>query len=52
MIVWLEDQKVRHYKIEDRAGLRDIASSDWPKALDTVSFITYSLQRNFINNFH
>ncbi|XP_060552844.1 RNA transcription, translation and transport factor protein-like [Ruditapes philippinarum] len=34
MIVWLEDQKVRHYKIEDRAGLRNIESSDWPKALE------------------
>lgn len=30
-IVWLEDQKIRHYKIEDRGNLRNIASSDWPK---------------------
>lgn len=37
MIVWLEDQKVRHYKIEDRAALRDMTSSDWPKALENVS---------------
>ncbi|XP_012679238.1 RNA transcription, translation and transport factor protein isoform X2 [Clupea harengus] len=30
-IVWLEDQKVRHYKIEDRGNLRNIPSSEWPK---------------------
>uniref|UniRef100_A0A3Q0SM52 RNA transcription, translation and transport factor protein n=1 Tax=Amphilophus citrinellus TaxID=61819 RepID=A0A3Q0SM52_AMPCI len=31
-IVWLEDQKIRHYKIEDRGNLRNIPSSEWPKA--------------------
>lgn len=31
-IVWLEDQKIRHYKIEDRGSLRNIPSSDWPSA--------------------
>uniref|UniRef100_A0A672P786 RNA transcription, translation and transport factor protein n=1 Tax=Sinocyclocheilus grahami TaxID=75366 RepID=A0A672P786_SINGR len=30
-IVWLEDQKIRHYKIEERGNLRNIPSSDWPK---------------------
>lgn len=30
LIVWLEDQKIRHYKIEDRQGLRNIASPEWP----------------------
>ncbi|EHA98814.1 hypothetical protein GW7_21003 [Heterocephalus glaber] len=30
-IVWLEDQKIRHYRIEDRGNLRNIPSSDWPK---------------------
>ncbi|CAD7685151.1 unnamed protein product [Nyctereutes procyonoides] len=30
-IVWLEDQKIRHYKIEERGDLRNIHSSDWPK---------------------
>ncbi|CAD7681775.1 unnamed protein product [Nyctereutes procyonoides] len=30
-IVWLEDQKIGHYKIEDRGNLRNIHSSDWPK---------------------
>uniref|UniRef100_A0A3B3U3K9 RNA transcription, translation and transport factor protein n=1 Tax=Poecilia latipinna TaxID=48699 RepID=A0A3B3U3K9_9TELE len=33
-IVWLEDQKIRHYKIEDRGNLRNIPSSDWPKAYE------------------
>ncbi|PSN35881.1 UPF0568 protein [Blattella germanica] len=32
LILWLEDQKIRHYKIEDRKGLRDTTSSDWSKA--------------------
>jgi len=27
--VWLEDQKIRHYKVEDRVGLRDIDSDGW-----------------------
>uniref|UniRef100_A0A3P8W4U5 RNA transcription, translation and transport factor protein n=1 Tax=Cynoglossus semilaevis TaxID=244447 RepID=A0A3P8W4U5_CYNSE len=31
-VVWLEDQKIRHYKIEDRGNLRNIPSSEWPKA--------------------
>ncbi|XP_004066610.1 RNA transcription, translation and transport factor protein [Oryzias latipes] len=31
-IVWLEDQKIRHYKIEDRGNLRNIPSSDWSNA--------------------
>lgn len=35
-IVWLEDQKIRHYKIEERGNLRNIPSSDWPKAYEKV----------------
>ncbi|XP_075950728.1 RNA transcription, translation and transport factor protein [Anarhichas minor] len=31
-VVWLEDQKIRHYKIEDRGNLRNIPSSGWPEA--------------------
>ncbi|XP_072318825.1 RNA transcription, translation and transport factor protein [Eucyclogobius newberryi] len=31
-IVWLEDQKIRHYKIEERGNLRNIPSSEWPNA--------------------
>ncbi|XP_075700235.1 RNA transcription, translation and transport factor protein [Rhinoderma darwinii] len=30
-IVWLEDQKIRHYKIEDRGNLRNIQNDEWPK---------------------
>lgn len=33
LMLWLEDQKIRHYKIEDRAGLRNTNGSDWSKAL-------------------
>ncbi|XP_074657306.1 RNA transcription, translation and transport factor protein-like isoform X2 [Tubulanus polymorphus] len=36
LIVWLEDQKVRFYKIEDREFLRNTESDDWNKA-----FLTY-----------
>ena len=36
-ILWVEDQKIRHYKIEDRAELRNIKSSDWIKAYERVS---------------
>ena len=47
LIVWLEDQKIRHYKIEDRAGLRNTAAGpEWIKALEKVS-IFYKLLRAF-----
>lgn len=29
LVVWLEDQKIRHYKIEDRNMLRDATGKDW-----------------------
>ena len=32
MIIWLEDQKIRHYKIEDRKQLKNITSLDWVQA--------------------
>lgn len=31
VVVWLEEQKIRHYKIDERKGLRDITSNDWPQ---------------------
>ncbi|XP_076298781.1 RNA transcription, translation and transport factor protein-like [Lasioglossum baleicum] len=31
VIVWLEDQKIRHYDIQDRKHLRDLKSETWPK---------------------
>lgn len=31
LVLWLEDQKIRQYKVEDRASLRDIGSEDWSK---------------------
>lgn len=36
LVVWLEDQKIRHYKIEDRAPLREKNGKEW---MDT--FWTY-----------
>lgn len=38
LIVWLEDQKIRHYKIEDRAALRNTPAPEWTKAFESVSF--------------
>ncbi|KAL0122280.1 hypothetical protein PUN28_007188 [Cardiocondyla obscurior] len=32
VIVWLEDQKIRNYTIEDRQKLRNITSPEWPEA--------------------
>lgn len=34
-MLWLEDQKIRHYKIEDRAGLRNIDEESWKEAYDS-----------------
>lgn len=35
IVLWLEDQKIRHYTIEDRANLRKVASAaDWDPAYD------------------
>lgn len=34
LILWLEDQKIRHYKIEDRGPLRDVDSPDWIKTFN------------------
>jgi len=31
VVVWLEDQKIRKMKIQDRSGLRDISSDGWDK---------------------
>ncbi|OWR42020.1 hypothetical protein KGM_202035 [Danaus plexippus plexippus] len=35
IVLWLEDQKIRHYKIEEREGLRNIDSDSWKEAYDT-----------------
>lgn len=35
IVLWLEDQKIRHYTIEDRAGLRKLDSvEEWDAAFD------------------
>lgn len=34
MVTWLEDQKIRHYKISDRDALRDTDNPAWPKAFE------------------
>lgn len=34
LIVWLEDQHIRSYKIEERGELRKITSPDWNKSFE------------------
>lgn len=34
LVLWLEDQKIRHYKIEDRAELRKVNNPEWLKTFD------------------
>lgn len=34
LVLWLEDQKIRHYTIEDRGNLRKITNADWDKAFE------------------
>jgi len=36
LVLWIEDQKIRHYTIEDRTALRSISSNEWPKAFQQV----------------
>lgn len=35
VVLWLEDQKIRHYKIEEREGLRNVDSDSWNEAYDS-----------------
>lgn len=34
LVVWLEDQKIRHYNIKERAELENVQSSDWNSAFE------------------
>lgn len=34
IVLWLEDQKIRHYTIQDREQLRNIDGGDWNGAYD------------------
>jgi len=34
LVIWTEDQKIRHYKIEDRGPLRDLDNPKWEVAFD------------------
>lgn len=45
LVVWLEDQRIRFYKIGEREQLRDIKSSRWLETLKKVqaSLIDYML---------
>ncbi len=40
LVSWLENQKIRQFKVEDRVGLEKIDDIDgWPKAFQHVIFI-------------
>lgn len=51
MILWLEDQKIRHMKIEDRAGLRDVTSPKWSEAFQQVKTVAKHLNIKITANF-
>ena len=44
LIIWLEDQKIRHYKIEDRKELRDVSNTDWQKSFKKVRIFLHLRQ--------
>ena len=37
LVIWLEDQKIRHYTIDDRRALRDTNSQEWKVTFDKYS---------------
>ena len=34
LVIWTEDQKIRHYKIDERGPLRDLDNANWERAFD------------------
>jgi RNA transcription, translation and transport factor protein len=42
LVPWLEDRKIRAYKVEDRPALASAESPDWQSAYDRVSTIAAS----------
>ncbi len=34
IVLWLEEQKIRHFDVSRRSGLRDVESSSWESAFD------------------
>uniref|UniRef100_F7BMD5 RNA transcription, translation and transport factor protein n=2 Tax=Ciona intestinalis TaxID=7719 RepID=F7BMD5_CIOIN len=34
LVIWLEDQKIRHYKVENRVFLKTANAKSWPAALE------------------
>ena len=45
-----QDQKIRHYKIDDRKGLRDINAESWPQAFnDYLTELGCTVVSCFIN---
>jgi len=43
LVIWLEDQKIRHYKIEDRSALRNVCAGNWEDSLKSyISDLGYT----------
>ena len=40
-VSWIENQKIRLYKVEDRAALDNIDDPQWPQALQKVYKVAY-----------
>lgn len=36
LVIWLEDTKIRHYKIDERKNLRNLELPEWKKYFKTV----------------
>lgn len=36
LVAWLEDMRIRHYKLDEREPLRDIKSKDWNSVFEKV----------------
>lgn len=39
-VSWIENQKIRFYKVEDRAALDNIDDHQWPQAFQKVYAVT------------
>ena len=52
LVLWLEDQKIRHYKIEERKGLRETDAADWNGHLKTVcSSTVFEIKSTIIKSY-
>jgi len=41
-ITWLENQKIRSYKVDDRVDLDRVEDENWPNAFQKVFYFAFS----------